>query len=95
MEIREEEFDRAIAGLTKAMESGFQGVYLRLDKVNGRLDRHDEEIQDLQIERAFQKGKLESQGEDGKPALTRREARILWGIAAAVISLATWWFAKQ
>ncbi len=92
MEIREEEFDRAIAGLTRAMEVGFSGVHSRLDKVNGRLDRHDDELQDLQITRARQQGRDE-RGEDDKPLLTNRDGRLIktvWALAVALAGAVAW-----
>ena len=96
MEIRPEEFDRAIIGLTKAMDEGFSGIHRRLDKVNGRIDRHDDELQDLQVERAYQKGLLAN--EDSKPGLTKGEARVIKGILATLLAatpLLIWWLSQK
>ena len=92
MQIREEEFERAIAGLTKAIEAGFAGTNSRLDKVNGRLDRHDEAIMDLQIERAKQLGREEANA-DNRPLLTTRDGRLikmLWAVGAALAAAVAW-----
>lgn len=38
------EFDAAMRALTNAMAEGFSGINQRLDRVNGRLDKHDTSI---------------------------------------------------
>ncbi len=97
MEIREEEFERAVAGLTRAMENGFNGINARLDKVNGRLDRHDDEILDLQLERARRQGR-EERGDDDKPLLTNRDGKLIkmiWALAVALIGAGAWILAHR
>ncbi len=92
MEIREEEFERAILGLTTAMDAGFDGINRRLDKVNGRLDRNEDAIHRLELERAERKGRDEANF-DNKPLLTTRDGRtikMLWAIVAA-LGGAVWW----
>lgn len=41
------EFERALAALQSEMRAGFAGINARLDRVNGRLDRHDDAINEL------------------------------------------------
>lgn len=42
--IRSDEFQRAIAGLRDYMGERCDSIDARLDKVNGRLDRHDHDL---------------------------------------------------
>jgi hypothetical protein len=39
-----EEFERALSAVVNEMRSGFSAINGRLDRVNGRLDKHGEEI---------------------------------------------------
>ena len=92
MEIREEEFERAINGLTRAMEMGFAGVHRRQDVTNGRLDEHEDKIQALEIERAERRGR-ESVSDDGRPAFTRgdmRKIKALWAFLGSLIPVGIW-----
>lgn len=41
------EFERGLGALQSEMRAGFQGLNARLDRVNGRLERHDDAIQEL------------------------------------------------
>lgn len=41
------EFERALAALQSEMRAGFAGINARLDRVNGRLDRHDDGLNEL------------------------------------------------
>jgi hypothetical protein len=43
-ELSREEFYHALAQLSKAVDSGFHGVNARLDKINGQVNTHREEI---------------------------------------------------
>jgi hypothetical protein len=43
-EISREEFYHALGALSKAVDSGFAGVNARLDKINGQVNTHREEI---------------------------------------------------
>lgn len=42
------EFETAIGALTAEIRNGFAGAHARLDKVNGRLDRHGQAIAALE-----------------------------------------------
>jgi hypothetical protein len=38
---------RGLKAVREALENGIGGTHARLDRVNGRLDRHDREIADV------------------------------------------------
>lgn len=95
MEIREEEFERAINGLTRAMEVGFAGVHRRQDITNGRLDEHEDAIRELQIERAERRGRESARtyDDDGRPALTHgdmRKLKALWAFLGSLVPVGIW-----
>lgn len=41
------EFERALAALQSEMRAGFQGINARLDRVNGRLDKTEDGLNEL------------------------------------------------
>ena len=43
-ELSREEFYHALGALSKAVDTGFTGVNARLDKINGQVNTHREEI---------------------------------------------------
>ena len=69
-----------IDGLKDLTELELKGVNKRLDTVNGRLGRHDEEIETLQLNEARKEGAKEAMEEFHKAKWT-----VLAGIAIACL----------
>src|SRR5689334_9537307 len=93
MEVSETEFERAINGLTKAMESGFKGVHQRQDVTNGRLNKHEDMIHKLDVEMAERRGRDTRLLDDDKPLLTNRDGKLIkmiWGLVAALAGAAAY-----
>lgn len=60
-----------LKGITEKISFGFENVHKRLDKVNGRLDKHDDKIDVLE------KSEAENRG-------AAKVTAIIWGAIVAV-----------
>lgn len=45
--IGQDEFSRGVESLRRELHAGLDAIVLRLDRINGRIDRHDDQITTL------------------------------------------------
>lgn len=81
--------------LVERMTSGFTGVHERLDRLNGQTGQHAavlsaSEVRLTNLEReVFRRGRPgDGVRDEDRPALTRREWSLIWGLLAAIGGLA-------
>lgn len=65
------------------VDGGIKGINARLDKINGRLDRHDTKIEDLDKAKSEQTGSV-------------KIIAGIWGVTSSVIiGIITWLITKH
>jgi hypothetical protein len=80
-ELSREEFYAALGGVTKAVDSGFAQVNARLDKLNGKTERHGEAIAAINAVQRVAAQVLE----DDPPRSSKKNSAIGAGVAAGVV----------
>lgn len=78
-ELGREEFYAALGGITKAVDDGFRQVNARLDRLNGKTERHGEEIAALKA--------VQDEPEPRKARDGRKDGAIGGAIAAGAMAL--------
>lgn len=89
--------------LAERLSSGFHGVNTRLDTLNGRTAKSeaaiaagDVRLRNLEREvfdrrrRRSTDGDHEHAGDENRPALTRRELKLIWSFVTVVAGLVAW-----
>ncbi len=77
-----------MASLRHETKAGFSGVNARLDRVNGRLDKHDDRLGTLeghQHRRHRDPAPTPHERSDDEKSITRRD--VLVGVACSVVSI--------
>jgi len=83
-ELSREEFYTALGALGKSMETGFNGVHARLDRLNGKTERHGESIAALN---AVQRVAAQVLEDDPPRHTSKRDSAIGGGIVAGVFGI--------
>jgi hypothetical protein len=78
-ELSREEFYTALAALGKSMDAGFAGVNVRLDRLNGKTERHGE---DIAVLKAVQQSERDEPTRSG-----RKDSAIGAGVAAGAFGI--------
>lgn len=84
--------------LVERMTAGFSGVHQRLDQLNGRTGKSEallaaSDVRLTNLEREVfpssrrQRDRKDDVRDEDRPALTRREAQLLWTALAAIAGL--------
>jgi len=83
-ELSRDEFYAALGALSRSMETGFSGLNSRLDKLNGKTERHGEDISALKAVQVRE----EREARDDEPSQSgRRDGAIGAGVAAGVVGI--------
>jgi len=86
-ELNRDEFYAALGALSRSMETGFSGLNSRLDKLNGKTERHGEDISALKaVQKAVQEIEAR-EDERGEPRSGRKDSAIGAGVAAGVVGI--------